>query len=86
MRKKLQILESDLAKFSALLGFPPFFYAHRRRTSLGACSAPARARAIQIDPGATESSRAEFDMIWPRGVLKRGTERPGGDEEGTPPS
>ena len=25
-RKKLQISESDLAKFSALLGFSPFFY------------------------------------------------------------
>ena len=32
------------------------------------------------------SSHAEFHMIWPLGVLNRGTERRGSDEECTPSS
>ena len=34
--------------------------------------------------GATESSHAELHMICPLGVLNRGTERRGGEEESTP--
>ena len=57
-RKKLQISESDLAKFSA----------HKSTR------------------GATVSSHAEFHMMWPLGLLNRGTERRGSDEECTPSS
>ena len=98
MRKKLKISESDLAKFPALLGFPsssgspprvsPLFLrvsAHRRRNSLRACSARQRARGRHKSTrGATVSSHAEFHMLWPLGVLNRGTERRESDEECTP--
>ena len=61
--------------------------AHRRRNSLRACSARQRARGRhKWTRGATESSHAGFRMIWPLGVLNRGTERRGSDEERTPSS
>ena len=61
--------------------------AHRRRKSLRACSAHQCARGRhKWTRGATESSHAKFHMIWPLGVLNRGTERRGSDEERTPSS
>jgi hypothetical protein len=89
MRKKLQILESDLAKFSALLRLP--FFSTRVRPSTKKlptrCSPRQRARRrYKSTRGATESSRAKFHMIWPLGVLNRGTERPESEEERTPSS
>ena len=56
-RKKLQISESDLAKFSALLGFSPFFYVFPPidEETLYARAPRVSARAdvttSQIDPG-----------------------------------
>ena len=91
-RKKLQISESDLAKFSALLGFPLFstcFRPSTKKLSARVLRASARARTSQRHKstrGATVSSHAEFHMIWPLGPLNRGTERRGSDEEYTPSS
>ena len=89
-RKKLQISESDLAKFSALLGFSPFFYVfppideetlYARAPRV--LRASARARTSQMDPG-RDGELAEFHMIRALGVLNRCAERRGSDEERTP--
>jgi len=86
MRKKLQMLESDLAKFSVFLGFAPFFYAcppiDEETLYARAPRVSARGR-HKWTRGATESSHAKFSMMWLLVVLNRGTERRGSDEERT---
>ena len=64
---------SDLAKFSALLGFSLFFYVFppndEETLYARAPRVSARADGYKSTRGATVSSHAEFHIMWPLGLL-----------------